>query len=613
MIVKKKKWAFWKSINFKITISFLLILLVSIEIIGNIFIQNLEQTTISDYKETVNNRVSQLATSAGDIFSDMTETDDQKNEVLQNQLESFNASDILEARIVDSKEVIRAAVGSSNDELIGKKNDYLDLIDFTLKRKEIVEDGRQVYVNVQPIQNSTGDSVLGAIYVKSDISQQYNRVQDIATIFYSASLVAGLISVIVALLFARSITKPIKEMEKQAFKIAYGDYSSKIKVVGEDELSELGTTFNLLSNRIERTQDTMESEQNKLNNVLTYMTDGVIATDRRGKVVLINQPALDQLNMARSDVIGTSILQLFELEKEYTMRDLLENRPEIVIDRVDANEDFISLKSDFALLRRESGFISGLVAVLHDVTEQEKNERERRNFVSNVSHELRTPLTSVKSYLEALQDGAWRDSKIAPEFIDVSLEETNRMIRMINDLLNLSRMDDGNVHLDLEIVNFVNLVEFVLNRFDQMMNNDSDLKKYIIERDFQLETAWVEVDTDKMTQVIDNVINNAIKYSPDGGVITVVLKTVQHQVILSVTDEGMGIPRKDLGKIFDRFYRVDKARARKQGGTGLGLAIAREVMKAHGGYIWAKSQEGEGSTFTLVLPEQEDFEVEEWD
>lgn len=613
MIGKKKKWVFWKSINFKITISFLLILLVSIEIIGNIFIQNLEQTTISDYKETVNNRVSQLATSAGDIFSDMTETDEQKNEVLQNQLESFNASDILEARIVDSKEVIRAAVGSSNDELIGKKNDYLDLMDFTLKRKEIVDDGRQVYINVQPIQNSTGDSVLGAIYVKSDISQQYNRVQDIATIFYSASFVAGLIAVVVALLFARSITKPIKEMEKQAFKIAYGDYSSKIKVVGEDELSELGTTFNLLSNRIERTQDTMESEQNKLNNVLTYMTDGVIATDRRGKVVLINQPALDQLNMERSDVIGTSILQLFELEKEYTMRDLLENRPEIVIDRVDANEDFISLKSDFALLRRESGFISGLVAVLHDVTEQEKNERERRNFVSNVSHELRTPLTSVKSYLEALQDGAWRDQKIAPEFIDVSLEETNRMIRMINDLLNLSRMDDGNVHLDLEIVNFVNLVEFALNRFDQMMNNDSDLKKYIIERDFQLETAWVEVDTDKMTQVIDNVMNNAIKYSPDGGVITVRLKTVQHQVILSVTDEGMGIPRKDLGKIFDRFYRVDKARARKQGGTGLGLAIAREVMKAHRGYIWAKSQEGEGSTFTLVLPEQADFEVEEWD
>jgi two-component system sensor histidine kinase VicK len=613
LIGKKKKWVFWKSINFKITISFLLILLVSIEIIGNIFIQNLEQTTISDYKETVNNRVSQLATSAGDIFSDMTETDEQKNEVLQNQLESFNASDILEARIVDSKEVIRAAVGSSNDELIGKKNDYLDLMDFTLKRKEIVDDGRQVYINVQPIQNSTGDSVLGAIYVKSDISQQYNRVQDIATIFYSASFVAGLIAVVVALLFARSITKPIKEMEKQAFKIAYGDYSSKIKVVGEDELSELGTTFNLLSNRIERTQDTMESEQNKLNNVLTYMTDGVIATDRRGKVVLINQPALDQLNMERSDVIGTSILQLFELEKEYTMRDLLENRPEIVIDRVDANEDFISLKSDFALLRRESGFISGLVAVLHDVTEQEKNERERRNFVSNVSHELRTPLTSVKSYLEALQDGAWRDQKIAPEFIDVSLEETNRMIRMINDLLNLSRMDDGNVHLDLEIVNFVNLVEFALNRFDQMMNNDSDLKKYIIERDFQLETAWVEVDTDKMTQVIDNVMNNAIKYSPDGGVITVRLKTVQHQVILSVTDEGMGIPRKDLGKIFDRFYRVDKARARKQGGTGLGLAIAREVMKAHRGYIWAKSQEGEGSTFTLVLPEQADFEVEEWD
>lgn len=611
--MKKKRRKLWKSITFKITISFLLILLISIEIIGNIFIRQLEKMTISDYKESVNVRVTQLSASVSDIFSDPKESDEQKNEVLQSQLESFHSSDTIEARIVDSKEVIRASSGLSSNEQIGKKNDYLDLMDFTLKRKEVVDEDKQVYITVQPIQSSTGDSIIGAIYVKSDISTQYSQVREIATIFYSASLIAGGIAVIVALLFSRSITRPIKEMEKQAFKIAYGDYSSKVIVYGEDELSELSTTFNLLSNRVERTQDTMEGEQNKLNNVLTYMTDGVIATDRRGKVVLINQPALDQLNVERVDVIGTSILELFELETEYSMRDLLEDRPEIILDRMDANNDFISLKSDFALLRRESGFISGLVAVLHDVTEQEKNERERRNFVSNVSHELRTPLTSVKSYLEALQDGAWQDQKIAPGFIDVSLEETNRMIRMINDLLNLSRMDDGNISLELEIVNFVNLVDFTLNRFDQMRENDDELKKFTIERDIQEETIWVEVDTDKMTQVIDNVMNNAIKYSPNGGTITIQLKKVRHQVILNITDEGLGIPRKDLGKIFDRFYRVDKARARKQGGTGLGLAIAREVMKAHHGYIWAKSQEGFGSTFSIVLPEQAEFEVEEWE
>ncbi|MDR1568334.1 MAG: cell wall metabolism sensor histidine kinase WalK, partial [Streptococcaceae bacterium] len=553
---EKKRWKLWKGINFKITISFLLILLVSIEIIGNIFIRELEQSTIADYKETVNNRVSQLATSISDIFSDLAETPDKKNEILLNQLESFNASDTLEARIVDNKEVIRANIGSSSDEVVGTKNDYIDLMDFTLKRKETVVDGKPVYINVQPIQSNTGDSVVGAIYVKSDISEQYNRIKDIASIFYSASIIAGGIAVIVALLFAHSITRPIKEMETQAFRIAYGDYSSRVNIYGKDELSELGTTFNLLSNRIERTQESMESEQNKLNNVLTYMTDGVISTDRRGKVVLINQPALDQLNLKRIDVIGRSILEIFELENEYTMRDLLENQPEIVLDRMDSNKDFISLKSDFTLLRRESGFISGLVVVLHDVTEQEKNERERRNFVSNVSHELRTPLTSVKSYLEALQDGALSNPKIAPEFLSVSLEETNRMIRMINDLLNLSRMDDGNVNLELEIVNFVDLVSFVLARFDQMKQSDETLEKFTIRRDFQVETAWVEIDTDKLTQVIDNVMNNAIKYSPNGGTITISLKKVRNQVILGITDEGLGIPGKDLGKIFDRFYRV---------------------------------------------------------
>ena len=193
------------------------------------------------------------------------------------------------------------------------------------------------------------------------------------------------------------------------------------------------------------------------------------------------------------------------------------------------NGEYISLRVRFALIRRESGFISGLVAVLHDTTEQEKEERERRLFVSNVSHELRTPLTSVKSYLEALDEGALYDP-VAPDFIKVSLNETNRMMRMVTDLLHLSRIDNATSHLDIELINFTAFITFILNRFDKMRSQDQE-KKYELVRDYPITSVWIEIDTDKMTQVIDNILNNAIKYSPDGGKITVSMKTTDDQMI----------------------------------------------------------------------------------
>jgi len=219
-------------------------------------------------------------------------------------------------------------------------------------------------------------------------------------------------------------------------------------------------------------------------------------------------------------------------------------------------------------------------------------------------------LTSMRSYIEALSEGAWKDEEVAPNFLKVTLDETDRMIRMINDLLNLSRMDTGNTQLQLEYVNFNELVNFVLDRFDMMVGNQE--KNYTIKREFTQRDLWVEIDTDKVIQVIDNIMNNAIKYSPDGGMITCRLLETHNDVILSITDQGLGIPKKDLNRVFERFYRVDKARARAQGGTGLGLAISREVVKAHRGAIWAESKEGKGSTFYISLP-YEPYEEEWWE
>lgn len=401
----------------------------------------------------------------------------------------------------------------------------------------------------------------------------------------------------------------LKQINQKVKDLIAGDYSQVLDMQGSSEITNITNNLNDLSEVIRLTQENLEQESKRLHSILSYMTDGVLATNRRGKITMINDMAKKQLGVQKEEVLNKSILELLKIEDEYDLRDLITQIPELMIDSQDANGEYLSLRVRFALVRRESGFISGLVAVLHDTTEQEKEERERRLFVSNVSHELRTPLTSVKSYLEALDEGALSEP-VAPDFIKVSLDETNRMMRMVTDLLHLSRIDNATSHLDVELINFTAFITFILNRFDKMRGPDEE-KKYELVRDYPITSVWIEIDTDKMTQVIDNILNNAIKYSPDGGKITVTMKTTDDQMILSISDQGLGIPKQDLPRIFDRFYRVDRARSRAQGGTGLGLSIAKEIIKQHNGFIWAKSEYGKGSTFTIVLPYDKDAVKEE--
>ena len=422
-------------------------------------------------------------------------------------------------------------------------------------------------------------------------------------------LIGFILLVSFLLLESRRDNIRLRQINQKIKDLIDGDYSQVLDMQGSSEITNITNNLNDLSEVIRLTQENLEQESKRLHSILSYMTDGVLATNRRGQIIMINDMAKRQLGVERDDALNQNILELLKIEEEYELRDLITQSPELMIYSQNVNGEYISLRVRFALIRRESGFISGLVAVLHDTTEQEKEERERRLFVSNVSHELRTPLTSVKSYLEALDEGALTEP-VAPDFIKVSLDETNRMMRMVTDLLHLSRIDNETSHLDVELINFTAFITFILNRFDKMKSQDEE-KKYELVRDYPITSVWIEIDTDKMTQVIDNILNNAIKYSPDGGKITVNMKTTDDQMILSISDQGLGIPKEDLPKIFDRFYRVDKARSRAQGGTGLGLAIAKEIIKQHKGFIWAKSEYGKGSTFTIVLPYDKDAVKEE--
>lgn len=432
-----------------------------------------------------------------------------------------------------------------------------------------------------------------------------------AEFWFVVILIGFLIALIVLLIENYRDNKQIQLLNKKVGALIDGNYSDVLDLRGSPEITEMANSLNDLSEVIRLTHDHLEQEKIRLSSILSYMSDGVIATDRIGRIIMVNDMAQKQLGLKDHKQEQYFLLDVLELEDQYSLRELLSQTPEIVLEKVNENQEFLTLRANFATIRSESGLISGLVVVLHDMTEQAKEERERRLFVSNVSHELRTPLTSVKSYLEALDEGALTES-VAPSFVKVSLDETNRMMRMITDLLSLSRIDNQVGEMDVELINFTAFVTFILNRFDQMKNSDAG-KTYAIIRDYQISPIWVEIDTDKMTQVLDNILNNAIKYSPDGGNITFSMKTTESQLIISISDEGLGIPKADLPKIFDRFYRVDKARSRAQGGTGLGLAIAKEIVKQHKGFIWAKSEYGHGSTFTIVLPYSKDIALDEWE
>ena len=544
---------------------------------------------------------------------EQSEKNDQLNEVLK----QFNNSEIIETQVIDDNAFLLATSNPTNRGLIGQRSTDKDVEQtiFTALQTESEgynsEKSLRMKKYVFPVfSGDNSGSVIGVINLRVTLESVYAQVQRIVIIYITSSIVSLIFAIFLAFFISRGITQPLQAMKDQADQISEGDYSGQVKIYSEDEIGQLGNAINYLSVRVRDAQELTEAERQRLDSILKHMTDGVIATDRRGKVMIINDAALIFINAVREDIIGESIIDVLKLNGRYSFRGLFDEQESIVMDFSTEEQESL-IKGEYSVIQRDSGFISGLVWVLTDITEHEKIERDRRQFVSNVSHELRTPLTSVKSYSEALSDGAIEDKEIAAEFLTVIQTETDRMIRMINDLLRLSRMDSGREDVLPELTLFRQFVDYTLDRFDMMMTKDDDMH-IEIKRELTDEAILVEIDQDKMMQVFDNIINNAIKYSPDGGTITVRLMTSNDEVILSIQDEGLGVPKQALPHLFERFYRVDKARSRAQGGTGLGLAIAKEVVELHGGRIWANSIENIGTTFFIALPIETLGGEDEW-
>ena len=610
---------FFRSIQFKIPVLFIFMLMISLQLIVANFLRQLETQMISNFQEQIQLQVGFLKNSVQPIVS-KDDKDEVKIAEISKILQDYpTGSSIVEARVLDSQGYILGTTNQSQQSVVGTRTTEADaqqvLLTNTVYAYNFTEHDTRYWKIVSPISSTSGNSgnPLGIISVTTNIESRYTQVKDIGVIFVSSSLIAIVLVIIITFLISQGITKPIAEMKKQTEKIAEGNYTGEVKIYSDDEIGQLGQAINDLSFKIKEAQESTESERQRLDSVLRHMSDGVIATDRRGRIVIMNTAALDILNLKSEKVIGIPLLSILPLDEKVTFRELLETQQERLIHLEEDGEDSI-VQCEFSVIQRESGFISGLVCVLTDVTEQQKIDRERRNFVSNVSHELRTPLTSIKSYTEALVDGAWENKEIAPGFLKVIETETDRMMRMITDLLNLSRMDQNRLALEKEFINMNELVVHIVNRFEMVLQSEPYRdKNYRILTDITQRDLWVELDQDKITQVLDNIINNAIKYSPDGGRIIVRLMETHTDIIVSVSDEGLGISRKDIPHLFDRFYRVDKARSRAMGGSGLGLAIAQEVIQLHGGKIWVNSIENKGSTFFVSLPYIPFEEDGEWE
>ena len=582
------------------------------QIIGLYFAKELEATLKTNFKNSIEDRMSLVEYSVREeMLKDRLEDDPTIEESLRNVLSGFTTTeDIIEIRVIDSHSRILASSVLDNRSMVGQRS-----LDDVVKRS--ITSGlaseninldknthNRILVGVNPIKSN--DEVIGTIYHEANIEKTFKQMDEINQILAGGAAVSLTITVILGIFIAQTMTRPISDMRRQAQEMAKGNFSRKVRVFGNDEIGQLAVAFNHLTNRLLESQESTEGERRKLTSVLANMTDGVISTDRKGRVVLINDSALQMLSLTEELVLNRPIASVLGVEETYAFEDLAQQKESLALDFSKVEQPYI-LRASFSVTQRETGFVNGLIVVLHDNTEQEKIDMERREFVSNVSHELRTPLTTMRSYLEALADGAWKNEEIAPSFLHVTQTETERMIRLVEDLLKLSRMDSRDYDLNKEWVEFNIFFNSIIDRFEFSKSQNVHFRRLLPPSDL-----FVEIDTDKMTQVIDNIISNALKYSPDGGDVYFGISVLDKYIKVMISDEGMGIPVENVNRIFDRFYRADRARSRAMGGTGLGLAITQEMIQAHDGQIWAESEEGKGTTIFFTLP----FEFQEsgeWD
>ena len=600
----------FRSIQTKLILMVLMLILIAVQLIGVYFVSTMKNSLISTFTNNLNTQATLLTNLSAPALAQLERSEEDRQEA-QEELNALAGSlagiSGAEIQILDASGRVLTTSQQNQSAIIGSKNTSI-LVSRALQRipdneEEIIDEDNIRKKNIaKPV--IYGGKVVGVVYISAPMNELYDTVGRINRIFVSAILIALGLTAVLGVLLAGTITAPIKALTRQATAVAEGRFDQRVPVMGTDEIGQLSAAFNNMTDRLSEALALNEEEKEKLSSVLANMSDGVLATDERGHVIIFNERARELLGGL--DPEGRTLSELLGVDRE-VVSGTLEGKGVVTLLRRQPEDggDETAVRVSLTPIRSRDRGVAGAIAVLHDVTESEKLEKSRREFVANVSHELRTPLTTIKSYAEALEEGAAADPDLAERFVGVIRSETERMIRLVNDLLHLSRFDSRTVQLRREKTDMGEMLEDVVDRFSFQLRQKSIAATVKAAPDLQ--PVWI--DRDGIDQVLDNLVSNAIKYTLDGGSIELTAENgPEGQLIICIKDTGIGIPKKDQERIFERFYRVDKARSRSMGGTGLGLSIAREIVRAHGGTITLDSEVGRGTTVTVMLPAAEGSE-----
>ena len=619
---KKFKKRYFSSIRVKFVIVYVLVNIISLQLIGLFFTTQLRTTNINTFEQNIMEQEKILnyhireeldkdkSNSLTESDNNDTKSTDTKSSITK-LVSEFNIQKLLLVSVIDKdSKIVASSSKNGNDDYLSKRS-FDPQVSQVLKTGESAkkiqtnpDTNRRVWLYVSPIKKD--NEVVGVVSLMADIESVYQDLVGITKIFTVGTILSILITTIIGFVASKTVTSSIEKMSAQVKTMASGNYGTVVGINTNDEIGDLAKVFNQISKRIKEEQDVTETERRRLATIIESMMDGIITTDTNGKVILINTSAGDMIDAPENEIlIGKDALKLLNISEYESIGEIIEAEDSLLVN-VSEDDEGLLLRAEFSKILKEenedlsqvSTELEGYIIVLYDVTDQERQERERREFVSTVSHELRTPLTTMNSYIEALEEGVINDKELAPQFIDTIHKETTRMIRMVNELMQLGKMDIKEEHYDKEFIDINKLIEQISDRFE-LTHPEKNFIKYIPKT-----PIFVEGDQDKLMQVFDNIMNNAIKYSPNGKNITVrVRQNYNHnRVSISIKDEGVGIPLVHIDKIFNRFYRVDKSRQRTMGGTGLGLALAKNIVEAHRGRIWAQSREGYGSIIFVTLP-----------
>ena len=627
---KRFKKRFFSSIRTKFVIVYVLVNIISLQLIGLFFTTQLRNSNVNTFEQNIIEQEKILnyhvreelekVSGSGDS-SKNTEDNTGQDESVKSSRDSksgiaklvseFNIQKLLLVNVIDSdSKILATSSKNGNDEYLAKRS-FDPLVSQVIKTGESTkqiqnnaDSNKRVWIYVSPVKKD--NEVIGVISLMADIESVYQEVNGISKIFIVGTILSILITTVIGFVASKTVTSSIEKMSSQVKKMALGNYGTVVGIDADDEIGDLAKVFNQISKRIEEEQAVTETERRKLATIIESMMDGIITTDNNGKIILINTSAEDMLGGRDDEIfIGKDVLKILNITEYESIEEILEAEDSLLVNTSKTDEELL-LRAEISKIEKEdkedltqmSTELEGYIIVLYDVTDQERQEKERREFVSTVSHELRTPLTTMNSYIEALEEGVLEDKELAPQFIDTIHKETTRMIRMVNELMQLGKMDIKEEHYEKEFIDINKMLEQITDRF-ALTHPEKNFIKHIPKI-----PIFVEGDQDKLTQVFDNIVNNAIKYSPNGKNITVRVRQNYHhnRVSISIKDEGVGIPLVHIDKIFNRFYRVDKSRQRSMGGTGLGLALAKTIVEAHKGRIWAQSREGYGSIIFVTLP-----------